>query len=284
MRFGSTGLSLRARATAIGVALVALTLLGFTVLTAWAGINGDADLAVEKTDSPDPVDTGELLTYTISVENLPGNDAFSVAVVDKLSNKLDFVSATPSQGTCDRNGRTVTCALGELSAGGNATIETAVRPQKTGTISNTATVASDNPDPNAANNSDTETTEVNEGPKCGGNLATIAGTDGSDVLTGTEGRDVVSTLGGKDEVNSLGGKDAICGKGGNDKLKGESGSDLVKGGGGKDKPKGSGGNDEVRGGAKSDHLRGGGGNDLLDGGKGNDTCEGGGGSDVLTSC
>jgi uncharacterized repeat protein (TIGR01451 family) len=281
MMFGSTGLSLRTRATAIGAALIALTVLGFTVLTAWAGIN--ADLAVEKTDSPDPVDTGELLTYTISVENLPGSDALSVAVEDKLSNKLDFVSATPSQGTCDRNGRTVTCVLGNVNAGATATIEIAVRPQKTGTISNTATVPSDN-DPNTANNSDTETTEVNEGPKCGGNPATIAGTGGADVLTGTEGRDVVSTLGGKDEVNSLGGKDAICGKGGNDKLKGESGSDLVKGGGGKDKPKGSGGNDEVRGGAKSDHLRGGGGNDLLDGGKGNDTCEGGGGSDVLTSC
>ncbi len=279
--FGSTGLSLRTRATAIGAALIALTVLGFTVLSAWAGIN--ADLAVEKTDSPDPVDTGELLTYTISVENLPVNDAFSVAVEDKLSKKLDFVSATASQGTCDRNGRTVTCALGDLNAGATATVEIAVRPQKTGTISNTATVASDN-DPNTANNSDTATTEVNEGPKCGGNLATIAGTDGSDVLTGTEGRDVISTLGGNDEINSLGGKDAICGKGGNDKLKGESGSDLVKGGGGKDKPKGSGGNDEVRGGAKSDHLRGGGGNDLLDGGKGNDTCEGGGGSDVLTSC
>jgi uncharacterized repeat protein (TIGR01451 family) len=283
MMFGSTGLSLRARATAIGVALIALTVLGFTVLTAWAGINGDADLAVVKTDSPDPVDTGELLTYTISVENLPVNDALSLVVEDKLSNRLDFVSATPSQGSCDRNGRTVTCELGDLNAGATATIEIAVRPQKTGTISNTATVTSDN-DPNPANNSDTETTEVNEGPKCAGNLATIAGTDGSDVLTGTDGRDVISALGGNDEVNSLGGKDAICGKGGNDKLKGENGSDLVKGGGGKDKPKGSGGNDEVRGGAKSDHLRGGGGNDLLDGGKGNDTCEGGGGSDVLTSC
>jgi uncharacterized repeat protein (TIGR01451 family) len=282
MMFGSTGLSLRARATAVGAALIALTVLGFTVLTAWAGIN-NADLAVVKTDSPDPVDTGELLTYTISVENPSVDNAFSVRVEDKLSNKLDFVSATPSQGTCDRNGRTVACALGDLNAGATAMIEIAVRPQRTGTISNTATVASDN-DPNPANNSDTETTEVNEGPMCAGNLATIAGTDGPDVLTGTEGRDVISTLGGKDEVNSLGGKDAICGKGGNDKLKGENGSDLVKGGGGKDKPKGSGGNDEVRGGAKSDHLRGGGGNDMLDGGKGNDTCEGGGGSDVLTSC
>jgi uncharacterized repeat protein (TIGR01451 family) len=279
--FGSTGLSFRARATAVGGALIALTVLGFTVLTAWAGIT--ADLAVVKTDSPDPVDTGELLTYTISVANPSVDDALTVRVEDKLSKKLDFVSATPSQGTCDRSGRTVTCALGDLNAGATATIEIAVRPQRTGTISNTATVASDN-DPDPANNSDTEATEVNEGPKCGGNLATIAGTDGPDVLAGTEGRDVISTLGGKDEVNSLGGKDSICGKGGNDKLKGENGSDLVKGGGGKDKPKGSGGNDEVRGGAKSDHLRGGGGNDLLDGGKGNDTCEGGGGSDVLTSC
>jgi len=282
--FGQAGFSLRVRATAIGVALIALSVLGVTMLTAGAGAGVGADLAVEKTDSPDPVDTGELLAYTITVENLDvATTAENVSVEDKLPAKLDFVSATPSQGTCDRSGRTVSCDLTDILASDTATIEIVTRPKKDGTVSNTATVTSDN-DPIGANNSDTETTKIDKGPSCGGKAATIVGTDGNDLITGTEQRDVIAALGGDDEVNSLGGKDAICGKSGNDKLKGKGDDDLVKGGGGRDKARGGGGNDELRGGAKRDRLRGGAGNDLLAGGGGNDSCRGGSGSDVLQSC
>jgi Ca2+-binding RTX toxin-like protein len=58
-------------------------------------------------------------------------------------------------------------------------------------------------------------------PTCGGETATLVGTEGPDVLTGTEGSDVIVALGGDDLVNGGGeglGVDLICGGEGNDTL------------------------------------------------------------------
>jgi uncharacterized repeat protein (TIGR01451 family) len=283
--FGSAAFSLRVRAIALGIALIAMSVLGVMLLTAGAGAGGTTDLAVEKTDSPDPVETGELLTYTITVEHLSGPQAGNATIEDTLPNKVNFVSATPSQGTCDRSGRKVTCELNIIGVGGSETVEIVVRPKKAGMLSNTVTV--DDPattDPNTSNDSDTETTKVNQGPTCGGKAVTVLGTEGDDEITGTEQRDVISALGGDDSVNALGGKDSLCGKSGNDVLRGKADGDLIKGGGGRDRGKGGGGDDEIKGGPKRDRLRGGSGNDLLAGGGGNDNCRGGAGSDTLKSC
>jgi uncharacterized repeat protein (TIGR01451 family) len=275
-------LSLRFSAV-VGVTLVALAMLSVTLLTAGAGAGVNL-LSVEKSDSPDPVQTDSVLTYTITIENLTASPVTGVEVEDRLPNSVNFVSANPSQGTCDRQGRNVTCDLGTLAADAVETVEIRVRPQQARTISNTASVSSDPADPTTADNEATEQTKVTQGPSCGGKAATIVGTPGSDVITGTERRDVITALGGDDQVNSLGGKDSICGKSGNDRLKGKADDDFVKGGGGRDTGKGGGGDDAIRGGAKRDRLRGGSGDDLLAGGGGNDNCRGGPGVDTLTSC
>jgi uncharacterized repeat protein (TIGR01451 family) len=276
--------SLRFKAAAVGITLGALAMLSVTLLTAGAGAGVDNLLSVEKADSPDPVQTDDVLTYTITIENLTTNPVTGVSAEDKLPNSVKFASANASQGTCDRQGRTVTCDLGTLGAEAVATVEIRVRPKRAGTISNTASVSSDPADPNAADNEATEQTKVTQGPSCGGKAATIVGTPGSDVITGTDRRDVITALGGDDQVNSLGGKDSICGKSGNDTLKGKADDDLVKGGGGRDTGKGGSGDDVIRGGAKRDRLRGGSGDDLLAGGGGNDSCRGGPGVDTLSSC
>lgn len=275
--------SLRFKAVAVGVTLVALATLSVTLLTAGAGAGVNL-LSVEKSDSPDPVQTGDVLTYTITVDNLTMSAVTGVTVEDKLPNSVNFASANASQGTCDRQGRNVTCMLGTLGGSATETITIRVRPKKAETISNTASVSSDPADPNTADNEATEQTTVTKGPSCGGKAATIVGTPDNDVITGTDRRDVIAALGGDDEVNSLGGKDAICGKSGNDMLKGKSDDDLVKGGGGRDTGKGGSGDDVIRGGAKRDRLRGGSGDDLLAGGGGNDSCRGGPGIDTLKSC
>ena len=276
---------LRSKAVAIGIALIAVSLLGVTVLTAGVGAGVPVDLAVEKSDSPDPVMTGEVLTYTITLENQSGNTGVGFELEDKLPSKVDYLSATPSQGTCDRSGRTVTCVPGNIGAGATATIEIRVRPKKAGTIENTATL--DPPpsgDSDPTDDSDTEATKVNRGPQCAGKAVTILGTEANDDVTGTDQRDVISTLGGDDSVKALGGKDSVCGKSGNDVLKGKADDDLIKGGGGRDTGKGGGGDDEIKGGPKRDRLRGGSGNDLLAGGGGKDSCRGGEGADTLKSC
>jgi uncharacterized repeat protein (TIGR01451 family) len=276
---------MRIRAALVGVTLIALGAIVLMVFTPGAGAGLTVDLSLEKSDSPDPVQTGDVLTYTLTVTNNGTGSVTNVSVEDKLPNQLDFVSVETTQGTCDRDGRNLTCELGTLGDTQSETITIRVRPRKEGNLSNTATVSAlGNLDPNGGNDSDTETTKVTQGPSCGGKPATILGTEGDDVITGTEQRDVISALGGDDQVNSLGGKDSVCGKSGNDKLKGKGDADLVKGGGGRDTGKGGGGDDTVKGGPKPDRLRGGSGDDLLAGGGGNDNCRGGSGTDTLKSC
>jgi Ca2+-binding RTX toxin-like protein len=51
-------------------------------------------------------------------------------------------------------------------------------------------------------------------------VATIVGTNGSDVLRGTSGPDVIAGLDGNDVIAGLGGDDIICGGRGNDKIDG----------------------------------------------------------------
>ena len=100
-------------------------------------------------------------------------------------------------------------------------------------------------------------------PTCAGKFATIAGTDGPDVLRGTPGADVISGLGGNDVIKGGGGNDRICGDAGNDRIKGGNGRDRLYGGKG---------NDRVLGGKGKDKLDGGPARDTLHGGSGTDKC------------
>lgn len=71
--------------------------------------------------------------------------------------------------------------------------------------------------------------------RCGGEVASIVGTDYNDTIRGTNGRDVIATVGGNDRVKGNGGSDKICGGAGNDKIKGGDGKDKIDGGSGRDK-------------------------------------------------
>ena len=119
-----------------------------------------ADLAVVKSDSPDPVNAGETLTYTLTVDNFGPSAASGVTVTDMLPASLAFDTATPSQGTCSEAAGTVTCTLGDLDVGSTATITITGTPTTTGTIVNQVNVTSNQGDDNPANNADTENTVV----------------------------------------------------------------------------------------------------------------------------
>ena len=272
--------------SALVLGALVILLIGFT---GGAGASGH-DLVLTKSDSPDPVTQGSSLTYTIQVRNnaAPATD---VVLTDTLPSQVDFVSAAPSQGTpCDRTGSTVTCNLGNMAAGATATATIVIQPKKTGTISNTAVVASTPPDINAANNQETEsTTVVSKGQgknKVQASCATptMSGTAGDDVITGTERADVIATFGGNDQVFALGGKDLVCTGAGSDLVLGGNGGDTVKGGTFADRLIGNAGGDLLKGKAGGDRLRGKSGNDVLNGGPNRDSCKGGAGRDVLKRC
>jgi uncharacterized repeat protein (TIGR01451 family) len=256
-----------------------------------SGALAAADLAVDKSDSVDPATVGTPFDYTIVVSNAGPDEAVAVELTDNLPNELKFVSATATQGSCDNQGRKVTCSLGNIASGATATVTIRVEPTHDGTITNTASVVSESDD-TPANNQDSETTQLVGPPggggggelRCDGKRVTMEGTSGDDVLTGTGDRDVILARGGSDVVDSLGGRDVICAQGGNDKVRARGKGDIVRGGGGNDRLRGGGGGDTLRGGAGADRLNGGSGADTLNGGGGDDRCIGGPGADTKSRC
>jgi uncharacterized repeat protein (TIGR01451 family) len=112
-----------------------------------------ADLFVRGNDSPDPVKTGKRIRYTLTVGNEGPGAASGVTLVDTLPGGATFVSARASQGSCDRSGRRVTCDLGDLADGEDATVTVVVKaPTRAGRVTNVAVVSGDNQDPVSSNN------------------------------------------------------------------------------------------------------------------------------------
>jgi uncharacterized repeat protein (TIGR01451 family) len=122
-----------------------------------------ADLSIAKTASPNPVITGDNLTYTLSVNNNGPNAADNVLVSDPLPGGTTFVSCTASQGSCSLSGNSVVANLGTILSPGFASVTITVNVTAPGnsTITNTAVVSSSTPDTNTANNTASVTTSVN---------------------------------------------------------------------------------------------------------------------------
>jgi len=93
---------------------------------------------------------------------VPSNtpEAQNVVVTDTLPANVTFNSASSTQGSCAESGGTVTCNLGTLGFSGQASVTIIVTPNVAGTLTNTASVTSDNPDADTSNNSATATTSV----------------------------------------------------------------------------------------------------------------------------
>ena len=120
-----------------------------------------ADLTLRLADAPDPVQVGQVLTYTVVVTNNGPTRARDVTVTDVLPTGVTFVSATPSQGIATSAGGVLTARLGDLRVGQTATLQIMVRPTAVGTLSNTVTVRSAETDAEPQDNTATVTTTVN---------------------------------------------------------------------------------------------------------------------------
>ena len=81
------------------------------------------DLAVTKTDDVDPVAVGTDVTYTVTVRNVGAEPATGVVATDTLPAGMSFVSGPG----CTVVGQTVTCAIGTLAPGAQATVAIVAR-------------------------------------------------------------------------------------------------------------------------------------------------------------
>jgi len=117
------------------------------------------DFGITMTDAPDPVQVNHDLTYSMTVTNHSTLFADVGFVRDILPSNLDFVSVTPSMGTCTSGTSTIDCTLGTMQPGSTATIVLVVRPTNTEMVSNSAEVIYPE-DPNHANDVATSVTTV----------------------------------------------------------------------------------------------------------------------------
>jgi uncharacterized repeat protein (TIGR01451 family) len=123
----------------------------------------EVDLGIAKTDSADPVSPGDPLTYVLSVDNAGPSDSVQVSVSDPLPPDVTFVSSSPGPPACILGGGTLlSCNLGAMPAGGVATvtINVTVNASAGVVLLNTATVFSNETDPDPSNNAATATTKV----------------------------------------------------------------------------------------------------------------------------
>ncbi|HEV8240631.1 MAG TPA: DUF11 domain-containing protein [Thermoanaerobaculia bacterium] len=120
----------------------------------------EADLALTKIVTQEPVGSGLNFNYEVVVTNLGSGGATGVTMIDSLPAGVSLVAAVASQGSCSGS-TTVTCTLGVMAAGTSAVVDLTVTKTVGGSVSNSATVSGNETDPNANNNSNTtQTTPV----------------------------------------------------------------------------------------------------------------------------
>ncbi|MBI1804390.1 MAG: DUF11 domain-containing protein [Ignavibacteria bacterium] len=127
-------------------------------------INDDqpgANLALTKTDLPDPVYINAALVYTINVTNAGPDPASNVVVRDTLPPGVSYQSSSGTGWTIINASGIVTSTRSSLAVGPAPAITiTVTSPSTAGTISNPAVVSSSTLDNDLSNNRDVEQTTV----------------------------------------------------------------------------------------------------------------------------
>lgn len=107
-----------------------------------------ADVSLGKTVDTATPNVGGLATFTLVVDNAGPNSATNLRVVDPLPQGLEFVAATPSQGSFAS--ATGTWSVGTLASGARATLALQTRVTRAGPITNVAEISDlDQRDPDA---------------------------------------------------------------------------------------------------------------------------------------
>ena len=123
-----------------------------------------ADLSVSKTGPADPVEPGQLLTYTIAISNAGPDTARDVLLTDTTPPELSRVEFS-LDGGASWSPWSGAIPLGDLPGGSSQSLllRGGLSQTAQGNLSNTAVVFSPTPDPDPENNRSTSTLPVNSG-------------------------------------------------------------------------------------------------------------------------
>jgi uncharacterized repeat protein (TIGR01451 family) len=126
-----------------------------------------ADVSITKSASPEPVNQGTNLTYTLQVTNAGPAIAKGVTVTDVIPAQVTYVSSSSSIGAtlCTYTAATTTlsCPIGTMSVGSVVVITinaTASTFSSASLSTNTATVTATTSDPNLSNNTASATSTI----------------------------------------------------------------------------------------------------------------------------
>jgi uncharacterized repeat protein (TIGR01451 family) len=119
-----------------------------------------ADVRITITATPASAHLGERVAYSLLVSNAGPDQATGVTVEDALPAQATFVEATSTAGCVA--GATVRCGIGSIDSGSSVALRIVLSPATPGGLVNTISVAADQRDPQASNNSASRTTTVDD--------------------------------------------------------------------------------------------------------------------------
>ncbi len=129
-----------------------------------------ADVAVAGRVSPPLVRAGDSVAVQLQVHNYGPESAAGVVLESVVPEGAALVRVGSTRGRCTQRDGRITCELGELPAGMEATVTLELRATAAGVMLSTASVRSQTPDPDAGNNTATQRTRV---------VALVAGSSGA---------------------------------------------------------------------------------------------------------
>jgi uncharacterized repeat protein (TIGR01451 family) len=117
-----------------------------------------ADLSISKGAPRGPIYVGQTFDYSIAFSNSGLADATNVTITDQLPAEVQFVSA---EVPCSVSGNLVTCQFGTVAYHAPTPVfNIEVRALSAGSVTNTANISAEQPDPNPANNSSSVTVQI----------------------------------------------------------------------------------------------------------------------------
>lgn len=135
-----------------------LTVFGMVMVFAVSALGDNVYLTLTFSDTPDPIVTGNQLTYNVNVANSSDKRADDVKVTIPLPTGTAYVSG------CSLSGSNVVCDFGSINKNTNETLSFIVTPSMAGTLSATATVTTSDNNQNATKSSTIQTTVVADTP------------------------------------------------------------------------------------------------------------------------